>query len=87
MRDAPPALRLLVSVVGVLGTWAVLARLLSRGLPPGVVLLGVVLGSLTALTAMGLVLVYRAARVINFAQVAVGSAAATLTYELWNIRH
>jgi ABC-type branched-subunit amino acid transport system ATPase component/ABC-type branched-subunit amino acid transport system permease subunit len=66
----------------VLAAWAVLARVLSRGLPPGVILLGVVLGSLTALTAMGLVLVYRAARVINFAQVAIGSAAATLTYEL-----
>ena len=51
------------------------------------ILLGVVLGSLTALTAMGLVLVYRAARVINFAQVAIGSAAATLTLELANIRH
>ncbi|MDQ1506411.1 MAG: hypothetical protein QOD57_4138, partial [Actinomycetota bacterium] len=71
----------------VLGGWALLARLLSRGLPPGVVLLGVVLGSLTALTAMGLVLVYRAARVINFAQVAVGSASAALTFELSNIRH
>ncbi|MDQ1515173.1 MAG: hypothetical protein QOE80_1003, partial [Actinomycetota bacterium] len=71
----------------VLGGWALLARLLSRGLPPGVVLLGVVLGSLTALTAMGLVLVYRAARVINFAQVAVGSAAAALTFELSHIRH
>ena len=74
-------------MVGVLGCWAVLARLLSRGLPPGIILLGVVLGSLTALTAMGLVLVYRAARVINFAQVAIGSAAATLTLELANIRH
>ncbi|HEU5449968.1 MAG TPA: ATP-binding cassette domain-containing protein [Acidimicrobiia bacterium] len=87
MRAATPAVRLLVGVVGVLGTWAVLARVLSRGLPPGVILLGVVLGSLTALTAMGLVLVYRAARVINFAQVAIGSAAATLTLELANIRH
>ena len=86
MRDSP-ALRILVGVVGVLGAWAVLARVLSRGLPPGVILLGVVLGSLTALTAMGLVLVYRAARVINFAQVAIGSAAATLTLELVNIRH
>ncbi len=74
-------------MVGVLGAWAVLARVLSRGLPPGIILLGVVLGSLTALTAMGLVLVYRAARVINFAQVAIGSAAATLTLELANIRH
>jgi ABC-type branched-subunit amino acid transport system ATPase component/ABC-type branched-subunit amino acid transport system permease subunit len=87
VRDAPSVVRLLVGAVGVLGGWAVLARVLSRGLPPGVVLLGVVLGSLTALTAMGLVLVYRAARVINFAQVAIGSAAATLTLELANIRH
>jgi len=87
VRDLPPAVRGLLSVVGVLGVWAVLARVLSRGLPPGVVLLGVVLGSLTALTAMGLVLVYRAARVINFAQVAIGSAAATVTLELANIRH
>ena len=81
------AARLLAGALGVLGVWAVLARVLSRGLPAGVVLLGIVLGSLTALTAMGLVLVYRAARVINFAQVAIGSAAATLTLELVNIRH
>ena len=87
MRNLAPAVRPPVAVVGVLGAWAVLARVLSRGLPPGVVLLGVVLGSLTALTAMGLVLVYRAARVINFAQVAIGSAAAALTLELANIRH
>ncbi|HYT39986.1 MAG TPA: ABC transporter permease, partial [Acidimicrobiia bacterium] len=80
-------MRRAIAVLAPLVAWAVLARVLSRGLPPGVVLLGVVQGSLTALTAMGLVLVYRAARVINFAQVAVGSAAATLTYELWNIRH
>ena len=87
MKDLPPAVRLLGSVAGVLGLWAALARLLARGLPAGVILLGVVLGSLTALTAMGLVLVYRAARVINFAQVAIGSAAATVTLELANIRH
>ncbi|MGH9282268.1 MAG: ABC transporter permease subunit, partial [Acidimicrobiales bacterium] len=87
MRQCSRFFRVLVGVVGVLGAWAALARVLSRGLPPGVVLLGVVLGSLTALTAMGLVLVYRAARVINFAQVAIGSAAATLTLELANVRH
>jgi len=87
VRDLPPAGRGLLGVVGALGLWAALARVLSRGLPAGVVLLGVVLGSLTALTAMGLVLVYRAARVINFAQVAVGSAAATVTLELANIEH
>ncbi|HVW33333.1 MAG TPA: branched-chain amino acid ABC transporter permease, partial [Acidimicrobiia bacterium] len=77
----------LLAALAVAGGWALLARLLSRGLPPGVILLGVVLGSVNALTAMGLVLVYRAARVINFSQVAVGSAAAALTLELSNIEH
>ena len=87
MRVPAPLRNPLVTAAGLVGGWALLARLLPRGLPPGVILLGVVLGSVTALTAMGLVLVYRAARVINFAQVAVGSAAATLTFELANIRH
>ena len=40
-------------------------------------MLGVVLGSLTGLTAMGLVLVYRASRVVNFAQAEFGGLAAT----------
>ena len=53
---------------GALVLWAVLARLLAKGLPPGIVLFGVVYGSLYALTAIGIVLVYRADRIINFAQ-------------------
>ncbi|HVW33113.1 MAG TPA: branched-chain amino acid ABC transporter permease, partial [Acidimicrobiia bacterium] len=52
-------------------------------LPPGVILQGVVLGSLTGLTAMGLVLVYRACRIVNFAQAALGSAAAVLATQLF----
>ena len=49
---------------------------LPNGAPLGVVLLGVVIGSLDALTALGLVLVYRAARIINFAQAEIGGLAA-----------
>jgi branched-chain amino acid transport system permease protein len=41
--------------------------------PLGIVLLGVVYGSVTALGAMGLILVYRANRFINFAHGALGS--------------
>jgi branched-chain amino acid transport system permease protein len=41
--------------------------------PPGIVLVGVVYGSVTALGAMGLILIYRANRFINFAQGALGS--------------
>jgi ABC-type branched-subunit amino acid transport system ATPase component/ABC-type branched-subunit amino acid transport system permease subunit len=57
--------------------WALARALLPNGLPLGVVLLGVTLGSLTALTAMGLVLVYRASRVVNFAQAELGGLATT----------
>jgi ABC-type branched-subunit amino acid transport system ATPase component/ABC-type branched-subunit amino acid transport system permease subunit len=50
---------------------------------PGAVLaLGVVLGSLNALTAMGLVLVYRANRIVNFAQADMGGLAAVLAASL-----
>ena len=57
--------------------WLLARAVLPNGLPFGVVLLGVTLGSLTALTAMGLVLVYRASRVVNFAQAELGGLATT----------
>ncbi len=53
-------------------------RALPSGAPAGVLVLGVALGSLQALTAVGLVLIYRAAKVINFAQVAMGGLAAAV---------
>ncbi|GAC1543082.1 MAG: hypothetical protein NVS3B12_31450 [Acidimicrobiales bacterium] len=60
------------------GAWLVAAALLPAGLAPGVVLQGVVLGGLQSLTAMGLVLVYRSTRVINFAQAEIGALAASV---------
>lgn len=66
---------LFLSLVGV---WIAGDRLLPRGLPLGEVVLGLVHGSLYALIAMGLVLVFRANRIINFAQAELGSAAAVL---------
>lgn len=66
--------------VGVLIVMA--ARLLPAGLPQGVLLRGAVLGSLSGLLAMGLVFVYRANQIINFAQGELGAFAATLSYEL-----
>lgn len=53
--------------------------LLPSGLPFGVVLLGLVYGALSSLTAMGLVLVYRSSRIINFAQAEIGGLAAAVT--------
>jgi ABC-type branched-subunit amino acid transport system ATPase component/branched-subunit amino acid ABC-type transport system permease component len=50
--------------------------------PPAILFLGVVLGSLSALVAMGLVLVYRANRIVNFAQGDMGAMASVLAASL-----
>ena len=53
------------------GTW----------LPPGVIFNGIVGGMLTALIAVGVVLVYRSSRIINFAAVSIGALGA-ITFAL-----
>jgi ABC-type branched-subunit amino acid transport system ATPase component/ABC-type branched-subunit amino acid transport system permease subunit len=50
--------------------------------PAGIVLRGVIVGGLTALIALGMALVYRANRVLNFAQADLGFAPAVLAYLL-----
>ena len=62
--------------------WGVADVTLPRGVPLGIVALGLVLGSLTALTAMGLVLIYRASKVVNFAQAEFGGLAAAVAVVL-----
>jgi len=47
--------------------------------PTGILVLGLVNGSLSGLIAVGLVLVYRANRIVNFAQFDIGGAVAILT--------
>ena len=68
-------------VAAALVAWFVMAHTLSKGLPPGIVVSGIVFGSLYALTAIGLVLIYRANRVVNFAQAQFGAVAAVLAIE------
>ena len=74
----------LVAVVIVLRTPLVLPR----ATPFGIIVLGIVLGSLNSLLAVGIVLVYRTNRVINFAHGELGASAAVLAIELvtngWN---
>lgn len=77
-----PPVRAAGYIAAVLVGWLFLHLVLPNGLPAGVVVLGVVLGSLTGLTAIGLILIYQAARVINFAQAALGSAASVLAIQL-----
>ncbi|CAN5786085.1 hypothetical protein BH23ACT2_BH23ACT2_23180 [soil metagenome] len=50
--------------------------------PFGIVLRGVVVGGLTALIALGMALIYRANRILNFAQADLGFAPAVLAYLL-----
>jgi branched-chain amino acid transport system permease protein len=72
-----------------IGVWSLGDHALPRGLPLGVVLQGAMFGSLYALVALGLVLIFRANRVINFAQAELGGIAAVLAIEFrlrlgWN---
>ena len=55
--------------------------------PRGIVLQGAEFGAITGLLALGLVLTYRANRIVNFAYGAFGGVAATLSVELYLGRH
>jgi branched-chain amino acid transport system permease protein len=61
--------------------------LLPRGLPNSIVLLGLEIGGLNALAAGAIVLVYRANRVVNFAQGDLGAFAASLAFMLMLTLH
>lgn len=71
-----PRARIGAAAAGGLLIWVVAGALLPNGAPLGVILLGLVLGCLDALVALGLVLIYRAARIVNFAQAEIGGLAA-----------
>ena len=85
----PLALRRGILAVAAVGLWFLLDNVLNRGLPVGILILGAVFGSLYALTAVGLVLIYRANRVVNFSQAELGAIAAVVAIQLviqfnWN---
>ncbi len=61
--------------------------ILPSRLPRGIVLQGAEFGAVTGLLALGLVLTYRANRIVNFAYGAVGGLAATVSVELYLGRH
>jgi branched-chain amino acid transport system permease protein len=54
----------------------------SRGTPAAILFGGLVTGALNGLTVIGLVLVYRTSRIVNFAQAALGAAGAIFAYNL-----
>ncbi len=71
-----PARRALAWVLGTVG-FLVAVQLL-WGPPAGIVVQGAILGGLSALLGLGLALVYRANRILNFAQGDLGAAPASL---------
>jgi branched-chain amino acid transport system permease protein len=58
-----------------------------RGTPGAILFVGLVYGMLNALTAAGLVLIYRTTRVVNFAQTAIGAAGGNLAFQLMQLDH
>jgi branched-chain amino acid transport system permease protein len=54
----------------------------ARGTPTAILFRGLVYGLVNALTAAGIILVYRTLRVVNFAQTAIGAAGAAFTFEM-----
>lgn len=72
----------LITSLGLLGAVLVVVALLLPDVPGGIFLDGVVVGCRNALVAAGLILVYRSARIVNFAQVALGSVGAALMFNL-----
>ncbi|MBV8235982.1 MAG: ABC transporter permease [Acidimicrobiia bacterium] len=69
--------------VGAIVAWLLAGALLPNGAPLGVVLTGAAFGTATALLAMGLILIYRATRIINFAQVGIGGVGGVLAVNLF----
>jgi branched-chain amino acid transport system permease protein len=59
--------------------WAITARIWPGTAPLGVVLQGAVFGTVTGLLAIGLVLIYRTNKIINFAYASMGGVAGVLS--------
>ena len=70
------------AAVGLVAAFLVVANMLPHGAPLGIIVEGVVLGSINGLVALSIVLVYKANRVANFAAASFGSVAAVVAIEL-----
>jgi branched-chain amino acid transport system permease protein len=88
-RRLPKWLRDVVTLITfVTGFMAVLTFLLRHNEPPpGEYAYGVIIGLLYAMLAFGLILIYRASRIINFAQAEMGATSAVLAALLMHTHH
>src|SRR5438874_4904518 len=69
-----PVIRIVLAAVGI----PIAITVFAGSVPLGVYLNGIIVGSLYALIAIGIILVYRANRIINFAQASLGATPAVL---------
>src|SRR5947208_9194782 len=76
---APPV----IVAAALIAAWPLAAALLPHGAPVGVVLTGLVLGTANGLLAIGLILIYRTNRIVNFAYGSLGSVAGLFGVELY----
>ena len=83
LTAVPPQWRPALGTVLCIVLWPLAAALLPDGAPKGIVLQGIVLGSATGLLAVGLVLVYRTNRIVNFAHGSVGGVAGLLAVNMY----
>jgi branched-chain amino acid transport system permease protein len=72
-----------VLVLALLVAWASTSAVWPGSAPAGVVLLGLIFGTVTGLLAMGLVLIYKTTNIINFAYGAMGGVAGMLAVMLF----
>ena len=70
-----------------LAVWPLAAAVLPHGAPVGIVVQGIVLGTANGLLAIGLILIYRTNRIVNFAYGSLGSVAGLLGVELYLQKH
>ncbi|MCU1378767.1 MAG: ABC-type branched-chain amino acid transport system, permease component [Acidimicrobiales bacterium] len=75
--------RPILAAAGSLAAWLVAGAVLPDGAPLGVVLQGVVFGTVTALLAMGLILIYRTSNIVNFAYGSMGGVGGVLAVSLY----
>jgi branched-chain amino acid transport system permease protein len=80
------ALGMVVAVIVAI-VWAVSAKIWPNSAPLGVVLQGVVFGTVTGLLAIGLVLIYRTNKIINFAYGAMGGVGGVLAVMMYTQKH
>ncbi len=87
LEGRPPIVRRTIlgaiATVVILGLWVITSALWPNSAPLGLVLQGVVFGTVTGLLGIGLVLIYRTNKMINFAYGAMGGVAGVLSVMLF----